>query len=78
MARCPDCYSVKILLIGDEGDGLCSECYGTGHSQIIFDQLIDGMTGEETECLECNGTGQCQTCGGTGVVDDDDMEDDEH
>jgi DnaJ-class molecular chaperone len=75
MTKCPDCYSVKttlsLILTGEEeGDGKCSACYGTGHSQIIFDELIDGMTGSETDCDECHGTGQCQTCGGTGVVDD--------
>lgn len=68
MAKCPDCDSIKILR--DEGDGKCDYCHGDGYGGML-DRVVGGLVGEEPECWKCHGTGMCQTCGGTGVVDDD-------
>lgn len=66
--QCPDCNSVKIF--ANEGDGKCSVCHGTGDGGFL-DQLADATNPfrrQGTECWKCHGTGQCQTCGGNGVV----------
>lgn len=68
--QCPDCNSVKVNPLLSEGDGKCSVCHGTGEGGLL-DNLADvtnpfGRQG--TECFKCHGTGQCQTCGGNGVV----------
>ena len=66
MARCPDCYSVRIELGPERGDGRCATCYGSGEEQGLGG-VISSATGQEpAPCPECHGTGQCQTCGGTG------------
>jgi len=70
--RCPDCDSVKITPAIDEGDGNCSECHGSGKGGLL-DQLIDSFNPfdcDGTDCWKCDGTGQCQTCGGSGIVYD--------
>jgi DnaJ-class molecular chaperone len=71
-SRCPDCDSVKINPFVDEGDGNCSECHGTGEG-VLLEQLVDSFNPfgrQGTECWKCHGTGQCQTCGGSGIVYD--------
>jgi DnaJ-class molecular chaperone len=68
--KCPDCDSVNLTPYTDQGDGRCSECHGTGAGGVIED-LIDGLnplSNQESECQKCHGTGQCQTCGGSGIV----------
>ncbi len=67
MSKCPDCDSIKIL--GDEGDGKCSTCNGTGAGGLL-DDIAHGMIpiGEAPSCDDCGGSGVCQTCDGTGVV----------
>ena len=67
MAQCPDCHSIKMFI--NEGDGKCAECYGTGLGGAL-DQFSANIVGGKSECGKCSGTGQCQTCGGTGVVND--------
>jgi len=67
MPKCPDCDSVKILSIPDEGDGKCRVCHGSG--KTVMDEFVEGFLGGESECSNCNGSGICPTCGGTGVVD---------
>lgn len=60
---CPDCHDrVGDALSGYEGNGKCEHCRGTG--------ILPGFTGlDEGECGYCDGTGTCQTCGGTGTND---------
>ena len=64
MANCPDCYTDKF---DGRGDGRCAECQGTGRSDFLTVLIEDAAGIKHTQpCGECNGTGQCQTCGGTG------------
>jgi hypothetical protein len=68
--QCPDCDSVKINPFLNEGDGKCTVCHGTGEGGLL-DQFVDATNPfgrQGTECFKCHGTGQCQTCGGNGVV----------
>jgi len=67
MPKCPDCDGVKISPILDEGDGNCSVCHGSG--KTVMDEFVEGFLGGESEGSNCNGSGICPTCGGTGVVD---------
>jgi hypothetical protein len=80
--ECPDCDSNEFDLTKPGyfiGNGDCSECHGTGESQAYLDQLQeDAFDVDRPDCEVCTGTGQCQTCGGTGEVDgDEDSDDDE-
>ena len=65
--QCRDCDGVKIF--ANEGDGKCSVCHGDGRGGIL-DQVADGLNpwDVKTGCWKCHGTGQCQSCGGTGLV----------
>jgi hypothetical protein len=65
MSKCPDCNSIKINPFIDEGDGKCDKCLGTGLGGAL-DQVVSSLVHERSECDYCSGTGQCQTCGGTG------------
>jgi hypothetical protein len=81
--ECRDCDSNEFDLTKHGyyvGNGLCSECHGTGESQSYLDERLEDDFGvDRPECEECSGTGQCQTCGGTGEVDgDDEAEDDDN
>jgi DnaJ-class molecular chaperone len=69
---CPDC--------GILGEGKCSYCNGSGEDESIHETLshiVEGDDAEYADCPECEGTGICSTCDGTGFVSDDDEEDDE-
>ena len=70
MAKCPDCDSVEINIFIDKGNGKCSECHGTGLGGAL-DQFVSSVVNERSVCEYCNGTKQCQTCGGTGLIDND-------
>lgn len=59
---CPDCDGPAIDFGYGAGDGKCSVCHGIGNL---------GLTMLGNECYKCNGTGVCQTCGGSGEVEDD-------
>lgn len=66
----PDCDSVKIDPFLNEADGNCSVHHGTGKGRFL-EQLADSTNpfgGQGTQRSKCHGTGQCQTCGGSGVV----------
>ena len=71
MAKCPDCYSETWW---GKGDGKCAHCYGTGKIQDLLDQIADRVahdflnTPYPSDCDECGGSGECQTCLGTGEV----------
>lgn len=58
---CPDCDSA--------GDGNCSVCHGKGKSlrEHISDAVI--VFGHESICSACGGSGDCQTCRGTGEIE---------
>ena len=80
--ECTDCANPDIehiSIFGGKGDGRCSECRGEGTICDIGD-VISGLAGFDNfhECEKCSGTGQCQTCGGTGFeYYYEDFEDDE-
>lgn len=68
MAKCPDCYSARLTLEGERGDGKCYVCQGSGKEQGL-EGIISDLTGlRGGECYECRGTGRCRTCNGTGEV----------
>jgi hypothetical protein len=54
--RCPDCYGRQGLW----GDGKCPGCAGTGK--------VLNLSGPDMECRECQGTGVCRTCAGSGTL----------
>ena len=68
MAQCPSCHSIKIFPGVHEGDGKCSKCYGSGYG-IALDQFVSKLVGEKSNCLRCNGSGECPRCDGTGVIE---------
>ena len=68
---CKDCNSIDYKLFADKGDGSCKECDGTGHdqgSEALSQFMSLGLADHKIDCKKCSGTGQCQTCGGTGLV----------
>lgn len=69
MARCPDCDRVAILSYPERGNGKCSHCNGDGKS--ISSGLNEAIFDTPLYCWCCGGSGDCQTCGGTGTVDSD-------
>jgi hypothetical protein len=69
MFVCPDCDSVKMFSAALEGDGKCSACHGTG-SDCFLESVAEILGGEELPCEECQGTGLCPTCTGTGVIEE--------
>lgn len=71
--RCTDCQSIDLSGWGftSKGNGRCKDCDGTGHDKLTEAIVQFGTFGTETgkyDCKTCYGTGQCQTCGGTGIV----------
>ena len=72
MATCHDCDGYLWMLEGAIGNGECSKCKGTGEVFDYAKQRVDGFSDNQSDCLECDGTGVCQTCDGSGEVDDDD------
>lgn len=68
--KCPDCDSIVIDPFDERGNGVCSACHGGGVGGPL-DEFVDATNpfGEgHVKCYKCHGTGQCQTCGGTGKV----------
>lgn len=63
MARCPDCDSTEDVF-GFVGDGKCSHCHGDGKS--LLSGLNEKIFDTQLDCVHCNGSGTCQTCGGSG------------
>ena len=65
--KCPDCKGPDLSSIfGGKGNGECRYC-DEGKIHDIGDALV-GLAGFDNYhyCEYCSGTGQCQTCGGTG------------
>ena len=71
MVQCPDCDIVSTTW--GSSDGNCSTCHGTGRANILL-QALASATGEQADCDDCNGSGKCQTCGGSGEVESSDEE----
>jgi hypothetical protein len=97
---CSHCHGVHEWKNMDHfrGDGNCKRCEGSGKIDDSFRAqmhefmvsagsfgLLHDNPDYEIDCPRCNGTGQCQTCGGTGrakrnrfdqtEIDDDDDDD---
>lgn len=71
-SRCKDCRSIDMApLLISKGDGRCKDCDGTGHDRTA-EALVDfgtlGLVDGKIDCKTCYGTGQCQSCGGTGFI----------
>ncbi len=71
--KCPDCNGDSDDLagvLGVKGDGDCRNCEGTGRVSTLAEGIIStlsfGTTDNDRPCEVCNGTKQCQTCGGEG------------
>lgn len=60
--QCKDCDST--LIIENRGNGKCSSCHGRGTKNTI----VNDISGSDTKCWKCKGTGACPTCGGSGRV----------
>lgn len=69
MTCCPDCDSVRVSLGAPCGNGLCAACHGTGKG--LISGLNEKVFGEVIECSRCDGSRQCQTCHGAGIIEDD-------
>lgn len=67
-SKCPDCNSVAINFFEKQGDGKCDKCLGQGLGDLMDQFATTFVPDAKSRCLKCNGTGQCQTCGGTGFV----------
>jgi hypothetical protein len=76
--RCPDCDDDKVSLITEAGDGKCACCHGTGRDggADLWEGQADaavwavGSLFGLLRCGACNGSGECPTCRGTGIVDE--------
>ncbi len=68
MPQCPDCDSVRPFTDLPAGNGKCSACHGSGFGDVdtAIIEFFDGA--ESPACAKCYGSGQCQTCKGTGIV----------
>lgn len=81
--RCPDCDGYDGVIF-TEGNKKCKFCHGTGKKEdwsglvnlipgaMIINSVVENLAGKSEkdleDCPECSGTGQCQTCGGEGIV----------
>src|ERR1044072_9337778 len=71
---CPDCDGMSFNYSPyEQGDGKCKYCHGTGKLVELEDVASATlMNDSDISCKHCNGTSQCQTCGGEGYVYEDD------
>src|ERR1017187_4982269 len=60
--QCNDCDN--IIILGNRGNGKCSKCHGLCTKNTI----VNDISGSDTKCWKCKGTGACSTCGGSGRV----------
>jgi hypothetical protein len=47
---------------------MCAGCHGTGFGAFFDVVTMEFVSPDPPSCDECYGTGQCQTCKGTGVI----------
>ncbi len=59
--KCPDCDGDATFDPQETGDGVCSECHGSGWNPDLL---------ENDKCPACGGKKNCQTCRGKGYVKD--------
>ncbi len=68
-SKCPDCF---YEFMENKRSGKCRNCEGTGEAPDPMDSFTEaatfGLSKADNICKICSGTGQCQTCGGTGYV----------
>lgn len=68
--------------------GLCALCHGSGRTrtyirtQEIEDEIAEALADNDVEaaaeagaCMRCRGTGKCTTCGGSGSLCDEALDD---
>jgi hypothetical protein len=60
--RCKDCDN--LIILRDVGNGKCSHCHGSGTKNTFANDI----SGVDTKCSKCKGSGRCPTCNGTGQV----------
>lgn len=58
---CLDCDS--------PGDGNCPVCHGLGKMPGENVHGMLGGHGDELSCASCSGSGECQKCEGSGVIE---------
>lgn len=68
--QCPDCDSVKPSSDPPQRDGRCAGCHGSGFGAFVDIGVMESPNAEQPVCEECYGTGKCQTCRGTGVIEE--------
>lgn len=61
LRKCPDCDGDATFDPQETGNGVCSECHGSGWN-------LDPL--ENEECPACGGEKKCQTCRGKGHIKD--------
>jgi hypothetical protein len=66
---CPNC--------GILGCGECPKCGGSGEDPSFHAAVMHMGDDESEPCPECDGSGICSTCDGTGFVEEDDDNDDD-
>lgn len=83
--ECPDCDGTDMgLFTFSKGNGLCKCCHGNGYANDLNEAISLMLVGERIDCDCCSGTGQCQSCGGSGyeyyysnIYDEEDNNEDE-
>jgi DnaJ-class molecular chaperone len=58
---CLDCDS--------PGDGNCPACHGMGKVLGENSPATFGGLGDEVSCASCTGSGECQKCDGSGLIE---------
>ena len=71
LTPCPDCFSRRSAF-NERGDGKCRHHRGKGIDLGLISGLFhapgDALVATTSICWACDGTGQCQTCGGRGEI----------
>jgi hypothetical protein len=67
--KCPDCDGEEIF-DPETGNGVCSECHGSGLEPDPLEAFTKALSGTRQNCPTCGGDKTCQTCGGKGYIKD--------
>lgn len=83
LQNCPNCYHSDELLNNDNrGSGVCNMCCGMGYVGKIKQDILIELPKDYSliePCQKCSqdgisqGTGRCQTCKGSGIVENEHM-----